>query len=67
MGLNNYSSLEETGEQNEAPETPVATTSPEATPVAEAVATEPVTTEEGDKPCDCNDEACDCKETPKTE
>ena len=45
MGLENYSSLEVTGEQNEAPETPLATTTPEATPVAEAVATEPVTEE----------------------
>ena len=67
MGLENYSSLEVTGEQNEAPETPLATTTPEATPVAEAVATEPVTTETGDQPCDCKNVACDCNETPKTE
>jgi hypothetical protein len=45
MGLDKFSSLEEMGEQNEAPETPVAATSPEATPVAEAVVTEPKTEE----------------------
>jgi hypothetical protein len=49
MGMNKYSagSFEEMAEQNEASEvkTPVAATSPEATPVAEAVATKPVTEE----------------------
>jgi hypothetical protein len=70
MGLDKFSALsfEEMAEQQEAAEvkTPVAVTSPEATPVAEAVAPEPVTTEAGDK-SDCKDEPCNCKETPKTE
>jgi hypothetical protein len=52
MGLDKHSagSFEEMAEQNEAAEVKTAETTPEATPVAEAVATEPVTTEEtGDK------------------
>lgn len=50
MGLDKYSagSFEEMAEQNEAAEVKSAETTPEATPVAEAVATEPVTTEAGD-------------------
>jgi hypothetical protein len=49
MGLDKYSagSFEEMAEQQDA-EVKSAETTPEATPVAEAVATEPVTTEAGD-------------------
>ena len=51
MGLDKHSALsfEEMAEQQEAAEVKSAEITPDATPVAEAVATEPVTTEAGDK------------------
>jgi len=61
MNKNEAKSFEEMVEEQAS-----AASAPAVEPVAEApvaLAEEP--TQEGDKPCDC--ENCDCKETPKAE